>query len=114
MRIVLLNTSILTDYGKFEYKKSSVDECKSLIARESKNGTEIISAVGHESTTKIMTEILEYPIKMNRIQYKQKPDDIAIVFKMRERSPEGKILSRDEINKIGFNFGILTMERGER
>jgi hypothetical protein len=102
-RIVFLNTTILTADGNFSLKTTSLEEAKSII------GTETLSAIGHESTAQIMTELLGVPVPMNRIQYKQQQDDICICFKMNGRPAEGQILTREEIEAMGFEFKLLTM-----
>jgi hypothetical protein len=44
---------------------------------------------------------------MNRIQYQQAPGNTALVFKLKGRAPEGKILTTKEIEEIGYEWGIL-------
>lgn len=44
---------------------------------------------------------------MNRVQYVQGVGDIALVFKLKSRPEEGKILTADEIEAIGYEFGRL-------
>ncbi len=114
-RIVFLNTSIITTPGTFEFSPVSLKEVKELIQY---SNAPLLSAVGHESTALIMSELLapdqeflEIPraeyIKVNRIQYEQRCGDFAIVFKLNNRPPEGKILSREEIEQIGYSWGLL-------
>ena len=67
----------------------------------------LLSAIGHETTAQILTELLGFEIPVNRIEYRQEPGDIALVFKLRGRPSEGKILTRDEIEAMGYDFGIL-------
>lgn len=101
--ITLLNTSIITDYGRYLFVRKSLEEIKTFVA-----GNEIQSAIGHEATAEILTELLEFPVPFNRINYIQQVGDSAVVFKLKQRMPEGVILSREEIEKIGYDFGILT------
>ena len=54
-----------------------------------------------------MSELLEIEVKANRIEYLQNVDEVALIFKLRSRPPEGKILTREEIEEIGYDFGIL-------
>ena len=100
-KVTILNTSILTNFGQFNYFEISVDEAKKLI----ENGFE--SAVGHQSTCDILSALLNVDVKMNRIQYSQNVEDVALVFKLNGRPEEGKILTADEIKEIGFSFGKL-------
>jgi hypothetical protein len=48
---------------------------------------------------------------MNRIQFEQSVGQKAIVFKLNQRPPEGSILEREEIERIGY--GLKLMERVE-
>jgi len=100
--VTILNTSILTNFGSFSYEPLTLEESKSLISE----GFE--SAVGHQSTCDILSSLLEKEVKLNRVQYSQKVDDIALVFKLKGRPEEGKILTVAEIEKIGYEFGKLT------
>lgn len=100
-KVVLLNTSILTTYGSFKYTKISLDD----VIRLTSDGFE--SAIGHDSTAKILTSLIGQEVKTNRIQFKQEILDIAIVFKLNGRPEEGKILTVDEIKTIGYEFGII-------
>ena len=98
----ILNTSILTNFGSFNYEPLTLEESKYLIS----GGFE--SAVGHQSTCDVLTSLLGAEIKMNRVQYSQQVNDIALVFKLRGRPEEGKILTVAEIETIGYEFGKLT------
>ena len=100
-KVTILNTSILTNFGQFNYSEISVSEAKTLI----ENGFE--SAVGHQSTCDIINTLLDSDVKMNRIQYSQIVGDVALVFKLNGRPEEGKILTVPEIQEIGYSFGKL-------
>jgi hypothetical protein len=101
--VTLLNTSILTEYGHYKYAQVTLKILLSYL-----EGKEIQSAVGHESTAQILTKLLGQDIPVNRVQYKQGKGDIAIIFKLNGRSEEGKILTAEEIEEIGYEFGLLT------
>lgn len=102
-KTVLLNTSILTDYGIFGYVPLSLKDARRIAKRENYE-----SAIGHEATAEILTELLGVSVTLNRINNKQKPGDQAVVFKLRGRPEEGRILTREEIDRIGYDFGLLT------
>lgn len=101
--IAILNTTILTNDGVFALKTVSIDEIKTLI-----KGADILSAVGHQTTADVLTELLNRPVPMNRIQYAQNVGETAICFKLNGRPEEGKILTKEEIESIGYEFKILT------
>ncbi len=102
MKITLLNTSILTAYGTFDFQPVSLFEAKELVT-----GAEIISAIGHLATADVLSDLLDIEVKPNRIEFSQSVDDIALIFKLKTRIPEGKVLNRAEIEAIGYEFGIL-------
>lgn len=109
MRTVILNTSILTSHGHFHYYPASIDVVLAHLQAADDTGIPVISAVGHESTAAILTELLYRKVEVNRIEFKQQVGDVAVVFKLRGRPPEGKILTREEIESIGYDFGLLAM-----
>ena len=100
--VTILNTSILTSFGSFNYESLTLEESKALVSE----GFE--SAVGHQSACDILSSLLGKEVKMNRVQYSQKVGDIALVFKLKGRAEEGKILTVAEIEAIGYEFGKLT------
>lgn len=102
-RTALFNTSILTDYGIFGYTPLSLDDAVAIAKLEN-----VESAIGHQATAEILTELLGVPVAVNRTNNKQSPGDQAVVFKLRGRPEEGKILSRADIDRIGYDFGLLT------
>ena len=102
MKVALLNCAIITADGIYECYSLSLEEVKQYI-----KDREIISAIGHEATAQILTELLERNVPVNRIVFEQQPNQVAIVFKLNGRVPEGRILTKDEIEEIGYSFKIL-------
>jgi hypothetical protein len=76
----------------------SVQEAKQLLKRE------FVSAVGHQSTAEIMSAVLGIPVQYNRAQVFLEPGDEAVCFVLKARPPEGRVLSREEIEQIGYNI----------
>ncbi len=117
--ITILNTSILTNFGHYTYTPISLEkirqdfQCMACYGNhpcQYCGGTGFASfqsAIGHQSTAEILTELLGVTVPVNRIEYKQEIGDIAIVFKLKGRPQEGKILNRAEIEAIGYEFGFL-------
>ncbi len=102
MIITLLNASILTAYGTFDFQPISLTEAKKLV-----RDSEIVSAIGHTATAEILSDLLEIKVEANRIDFFQSLDDTALIFKLKTRITEGKVLNRAEIEEIGYEFGIL-------
>jgi len=88
----------------YEYEAITLDQAKDLVS--TKEG--FLSAIGHESTASIISTLLGVDCPMNRVMYQQQPGEVAVVFKLDGRPPEGVILSKEEIEKIGFSWGKLT------
>ncbi len=107
-RLILFNASILTSYGTFCFELLTFDEARELVNAYRRENKEIISAVGHQATAELMSEILKFPVNKNRLDFSQKVDEAALIFKLKKRADEGEILSRAEIEEVGYEFGLLT------
>jgi hypothetical protein len=100
--VTVLNTSIITSYGSFTYEPLTLEDARRLV-RAGFN-----SAIGHPETAEVLSELLNTPVPVNRIEYVQQPGGKAIVFKLKSRIPAGTILSRKQIEEVGYEFGLLT------
>lgn len=102
MKLALLNTSIITVEGEYSLKQISLEEARKLVCEN-----ELDSAIGHQSTADIMTTLLEVEVPVNRQMFVQEVGQLALVFKLNGRPPEGTILSVEEIEKIGYKWQVL-------
>ncbi len=100
--LTLLNTSILTAYGSYRYEPLSLELAQQLVAEG------FVSAVGHDSTAQILSALLGVAVPVNRFDYQQYPGEQAVIFKLKRRPPEGAILTAEELQSIGYEFGLLT------
>lgn len=100
--ITILNTSVITAYGEYEYRPLALDDARRLVREQPWR-----SAVGHEATAAMIGELLGIVCPVNRIEYEQGCGECALVFKLARRGPEGRILSREEIEASGVRWGIL-------
>ena len=107
-KLTLLNTSILTVYGTYVFEPLTLDEAKALIVEFQKTNRKIQSVIGHQTTADLLTSLLNYRVAVNRMEFKQTVDDVALVFKLCGRTPEGRVLSREELEAVGYEFGLLT------
>lgn len=112
-KLAILNTSILTVDGLFNLKTISLEEAKRVI--DSYGPENIISAVEHQSTADVLSTLLKTDIKVNRIMFEQEPGQEALCFKLNGRPEEGKILTAEEIESIGYEFKLLELieDKGE-
>ena len=109
MKLALLNTTIATTDGTYEVE--TIDDlctARQLVHSYVASCRGLDSAIGHESTAQIMTELLGEEIPVNRQQFAQQVGQQALVFKLKGRAPEGVILSTQEIEAIGYEFKIMT------
>lgn len=100
--VAILNTAILTAYGVYDYVPVTVEDAREMVTTQGYK-----SYVGHEATAQALSELLGVEVSVNREMYTQEVGDRALVFKLRGRLPEGKILSREELELIGYDLGLL-------
>ncbi len=100
--VYVLNTAVVTDYGDYRLEGPiSVAQAAELLSRG------FVSAVGHVPTAEFLSNLLGITIPANRIRVEMRPGDCALVFRLKERLPEGKVLSADEMKQIPFELAIL-------
>lgn len=104
-KLALLNTSILTTAGNYTLEDIPLETAKQLVTDNANN---LDSAIGHASTAEIMTTLLGVDIPVNRQMFLQAVGQEALVFKLNGRPEEGKILTVDDIERIGYKFQLLT------
>jgi len=100
--VALFNGTVATTNGLYSVKDIDIDSAKEYIRERG-----YVSAIGHEATAQIMSEILEADIPMNRIQFYQQAGQIAIVFKLNKRPDEGIILDKEEVEQIGYSLKVM-------
>ena len=99
--IYLLNTPILTDYGVYDFSKIDGRDVKSFLE------IGFTSAIGHQGTADLLSNLLGIPVPMNRIAIKMEEGDVALVFRLKNRLPEGTVLSESGLGKLDYEFGLL-------
>jgi len=102
--LYVLNTLITPiDFDKHKeatvkFRRINVNEAKEILKREAN----VKSVVGHEVTAKLMSELLEREIPFNRETVFFEKGDKGLHFFLKERLPEGKILSKEELEKLRY------------
>ncbi len=103
MTIYLLNTPILTSYGKWAFAGPiSIEQAKKQLA------TGFQSAIGHAASAQFLSQLLDIEVPMNRVAVTLQAGDQAIVLRIKTRLPEGKLLSPEEITSIPYELALLT------
>lgn len=111
MSIYILNSLITpfdfnTTRGAIvKFKRIGIEEAKAILTKQP-----FISAIGHEATAKLLTQILGISIPTNRIQVFLKPGDMCLHFVLQERLPEGKVLSEEELKKLKYWLVLSSVE----
>ncbi|MEM4847421.1 MAG: DUF1874 domain-containing protein [Thermosphaera sp.] len=75
-------------------KRTSVEE----FCREVKG--EIVNAIGHASTVSVINTMCSTDLLPSRIEVKLEDGDELLIFQLRTRLPEGKVLSVDEVKQL--------------
>jgi hypothetical protein len=102
--VAILNGAIITAEGEYACRTINLEDARKLI----QSAPEVISAVGHQATAEILTDLLGTEITLNRINFHQEAGQQALVFKLNSRPAEGVILSRKEIEEFGYQFQLLS------
>lgn len=101
-RKYILNSPVLSAYGDFRYREIDLKAARVFVL-----DGEIESAVGHASTAEALGRLLGLPIEHRRIEIVMAPGDVALVFRLGRRLPEGHLLKVDELLALGPTFGLL-------
>jgi len=103
MTVYLANAfslSMLTGPTTIKVLEVSVNDVKDIV----RDG--FVSAVGHDSTAKIISTQLDVQVPTNRISIQLKTGDVLVVFQLLSRLPEGKILSEDEMKQVAAKWYV--------
>lgn len=102
MRVGIFNGTVATTNGLYRVSDISIEEAKFLIAQKG-----YVSAIGHESTAKIISDLMGMDIKMNRINFIQMVGQKAVVFKLNRRPEEGSVLTKAQVEQVGYSFKLM-------
>jgi len=100
--LYVLNSATLPLAGGKKYvikaREITVKEASEMLKSEP-----FISAVGHESTAQVLTNVFGVNIPYNRIQITLQPGDKLISIILKKRLEEGKVLKTvEELEAIGY------------
>ena len=101
MTIYLLNSPVLTNYGLWRLSPLDVNEARELAAGG------FVSAIGHEGSAKLLTDVLQQPVALARDHASLQPGDRAIVFRLPRRLPEGVVLGEMDLQAQDWELAFL-------
>jgi hypothetical protein len=105
MLYILNTTGIFTTEKQLfvSYEETDLETARVLAQRGFK------SAVGHKSTAKILSDLLEVEVKTSRKQLDMKPGDYVLCFQLKTRPLEGSILTVEQLEELGYKFTYLSI-----
>ncbi len=101
-----MNSPILTHYGHWQFAGPLAIMNAQLILADG-----FVSAVGHSASADMMSKLLGIVIPVNRLHISMEPGDRALILRLMQRLPEGKVLTSEEIKATPFELGLLTRIR---
>lgn len=105
MGIVFLNSLVMTNPVFLKAVVISLDEVYNCL---SSYGGVFNSFIGHESTALFLQQLLGIKIEFNRTRFRQKKYQKAFCFKLYERFPEKKVLTKEDLENANYLFYLLT------
>lgn len=104
--IYLFNTNIVPSPAVVRVETITREEARDIINKT--DSSNIVSAVGHEATANCLSEILGIEVKTNRINAQPVHYDAAITLKLNGRVEEGKVLSMEDMETMGYTLYLMT------
>ncbi|MGC8979576.1 STIV orfB116 family protein [Caldisericum sp.] len=112
-KFYLLNSFSPSMFGKQDFvgaafQKISFQEAKEGFNSFRSRGYEIISAIGHEGTARLLSQILDYEVPFNRIQITLSEGDIGLIITLAFRPEEGRVYNYEELKQF-FDEGKIVL-----
>jgi hypothetical protein len=99
--IYVLNAPVITNYGDYRFASISPDEAKSVLSGD------FVSAIGHESTARVMSDIIGVEIPFNRITIRMEKGDKAVALWLLNRPGEAEVYSKEDLAAVPCELGLL-------
>jgi len=86
------------------FRVATLEEVRELLLRKG-----FVSAIGHEGTAKLLSQLLGISVPANRISVWMEPGDIGVHFYLKKRLPEGAVLTSEELAKLDYWLVVSTV-----
>jgi hypothetical protein len=107
-RVVLLNATVLPRKPMIiATAPTTLENVEQLL----KLAEEVKSFIGHESTAKLLSQVLKMPIEFNRGEYIPERGDIAIVVKLKRRLEKPEDIKSVKIEDLEFHIINYDIDR---
>lgn len=93
------SASMLGKEGILCWKEISLQEARELV-----KGGSFESIIGHEGTAQVFSSLLGVEIPPRRVFYSLGENDLLLVGQINARLPEGKVLSREELEGLPIRW----------
>ena len=104
MTVYIFNSLILPISSQYRKGTVTVERITTDEAKQIVQSTDFVSVVGHEATAQLLTQLLGINIPANRIAVQMQKGDVGIHFVLKQRLPEGKVLSYDELKALQYEL----------
>ena len=105
MRVILANAfsvNMLSDsWVAAEFEKVDIETVKKVL----RDGFD--SAIGHEATAAFLSKVLGFEVKANRKEVKVDENTVLIIAQVKQRLPEGKVLTEEELKNVPVEFWVV-------
>jgi hypothetical protein len=108
MRVYLICSPVLPDFGEYSYKSISLDEARRILS-----SNKFISAIQYQWDADLFRDLLGIYVPVNRAAIKLDVNDIAVVFSFPERFSEGGEPLKRDLSLRGFAQEDIVEMRGE-
>ncbi len=79
----------------------SLEEARSLLEKG------FVSAVGHQATADVLSALLGIQVEPNRVAITMREGDALVVFQLKVRLEEGRILTEEEVKSL-YDQGLAS------
>ena len=102
-KMYLMNTTMMpNNIGTYTARPIAAETAQAMMGER-----EWVSAIGHESSAQAMSEVLGTPVQHNRLTIALEYGDSMLCLKLRGRPPEGVILTREQMEEIGYDLVLV-------